>query len=373
MLADAFQAALAEFAGINNHMYSNVDLAPFWSESVNLRKTELPMTWLAFSEVAIARRALVVAAVMVLLIPGIACSQAYPSRPLRLIVPSAPGGSPDINARELANELTKQMGQQVVVENRPGASGILGYEALARATPDGYTFAYISNFIATNPSMYTKLSYDFARDFRPVIFYFRGFNVLTVSPSVAARSVKELIDLARANPGKLSFGSSGIGATPHLSMELFKSMTDTVITHVPYKGTQQAVTDLIGGRIDIQCDNMASMLPHVQSGRVRALAITSLKRSAAVPDLPTLDESGLPGYELSGWSGMAVPTGTPRPAILRLNAEINKALTSAAVTKGMASRGGVGVGGTPEEFAEHVRKETERLGKLVKTIGIKPQ
>ena len=319
------------------------------------------------------RSAFAAAAALLALVPGIACPQAYPVRPLRFIVPSAPGGSPDINARELANELTRQMGQQVVVENRPGASGILGYEMLARATPDGYTFAYISNFIATNPSLYAKLPYDFARDFRPVIFYFRGFNVLTVSPALPVRSVKDLVDHARANPGKLTFGSSGIGATPHLSMELFKSMTDTVITHVPYKGTQQAVTDLIGGRIDIQCDNMASMLPHVQSTRVRALAITSLRRSAALPELPTLDESGLPGYELSGWSGMAVPTGVPGDVVLRLNAEINKAVASPAVTKGMAARGGIGVGGTPEEFAEHVRRETERLGKLIKAVGIKPQ
>jgi tripartite-type tricarboxylate transporter receptor subunit TctC len=265
------------------------------------------------------------------------------------------------------------MGQQVVVENRPGASGILGYEVLARATPDGYTFAYISNFIATNPSLYSKLPYEFARDFSPVVFYFRGFNVLTVSPSLPMRSVRELIDYARANPAKLTFGSSGIGATPHLSMELFKTMTDTAITHVPYKGTQQAVTDLIGGRIDILCDNMASMLPHVQSGRVRALAITSLKRWAALPELPTLDEAGLPGYELSGWSGMAVPAGVPRAVVMRLNAEINKAVVSPAVTKGMAARGGIGVGGSPEEFAEHVRKETERLGKLIKSVGIKPQ
>jgi len=320
------------------------------------------MIRLAFSIVALA-----------LLVPSVALAQAYPSRPLRLIVPSAPGGSPDINARELANELTKQMAQQVVVENRPGASGILGYELLARATPDGYTFGYISNFIATNPSMYSKLSYDFFRDFQPVIFYFRGINILTVSPSLPVRSVKELIDLARASPGKLSFGSSGIGATPHLAMELFKSMTQTAIMHVPYKGTQQAVTDLIGGQIDIQCDNMGSMLPHVRSGRVRGLAVTSLQRSAAIPELPTLDESGLPGYELSGWSGMAVPTGTPRAVVLRLNAEMNKALTSPAVTKGMAARGGSGVGGTPEEFGEHVRKETDRLGKLIKSVGIKPQ
>jgi tripartite-type tricarboxylate transporter receptor subunit TctC len=310
---------------------------------------------------------------MALLAGGIASAQEFPTRPVRLIVPSAPGGSPDINARELANELTKQVGQQVVVENRPGASGILGYEALQRATPDGYTFAYISNFIATNPSMYAKLSYDFERDFRPVIFYFRGFNILTVSPALPVQSVKELIDHARANPGKLKFGSSGIGATPHLSMELFKSMTDTAIAHVPYKGTQQAVVDLISSQIDIQCDNMASMLPHVRSGRIRALAVTSLKRLAAIPELPTLDESGLPGYELSGWSGFAVPAGTPRNLILRLNAEINKALTSPSVTKGLAARGGLGQGGAPEDFAEHVRKETARLGKLIKAIGIKPQ
>jgi tripartite-type tricarboxylate transporter receptor subunit TctC len=314
-----------------------------------------------------------VLAASALLIMSAGHAQDYPSRPLRLIVPSAPGGSPDINARELANELTKQMNQQVVVENRAGASGILGYEALQRSTPDGYTFAYISNFIATNPSMYAKLSYNFERDFRPVIFYFRGYNILTVTPALPVHSVKELIDYARANPDKLKFGSSGVGATPHLSMELFKSMTETSLIHVPYKGTQQAVTDLIGGQIDIQCDNMASMLPHVRSGRIRALAVTSLKRSAAIPELPTLDESGLPGYELSGWSGFAVPAGVPRAVIMRLNAEINKALASPAVTKGLAARGGVGQGGTPEDFAEHVRKETERLGKLIREVGIKPQ
>lgn len=317
--------------------------------------------------------AMLTAAATVLLAPGIAGAQAYPSKPLRLIVPSAPGGSPDINSRELANELSKQMAQQVVVENRPGASGIIGYEMLARATPDGYTFAYISNFIATNPSLYSKLPYDFFKDFQPVIPYFSGLNVLTVSSSMSVRSVQELLDQVRANPGKLSFGSSGIGATPHLSMELFKSMTGTVITHVPYKGTQQAVTDLIGGQIDILCDNMASLLPLVKSGRLRGLAVTSLKRNAALPDLPTLDESGLPGYELTGWSGMAVPAGVPREIVLRLNAEINKALASPTVIKGILSRGGTPVGGTPEQFRDHVRRETERLAKLIKAVGIKPQ
>ena len=318
-------------------------------------------------------RTLVFVALAAAGMPLSVAAQAYPSRPLRLVVPSAPGGSPDINARELAAELTKQLGQQVVVENRPGASGILGYEMLARATPDGYTFAYISNLIATNPSLYSKLPYDFFRDFQPVIQYFSGLNILTVSQSAPARSVKELLDQVRANPGKLTFGSSGVGTTPHLSMELFKSMTGTQIQHVPYKGTQQAVTDLIGGQIDILCDNMASILPLVRAGRLRALAVTSLKRSTVLPELPTLDESGLPGYELTGWAGMAVPAGVPRAVILRLNEEINKALVSPTVSKGIQSRGGTGVGGTPEKFGEHVRRETERLGKLIRAVGIKPQ
>ena len=312
-----------------------------------------------------------VLAAMVLLIHGIAAAQDYPSRPMRLIVPSAPGGSPDINARELANELTKQMAQQVVVENRPGASGILGYEALQRATADGYTFAYISNFIATNPSMYAKLPYDFERDFRPVIFYFRGFNILTVSPALPVHSVKELIDHARANPGKLKFGSSGIGATPHLSMELFKSMTETVIVHVPYKGTQQAVVDLISGQIDIQCDNMASMLPHVRSGRIRGIAVTSLKRLTAIPELPTLDESGLPGYELSGWSGFAVPSGTARNLILRLNAEINKALKLPDVAQSLSGQALDPWTSTPEEFAARLKTDYDKYAQLIKLTGAK--
>jgi tripartite-type tricarboxylate transporter receptor subunit TctC len=300
-------------------------------------------------------------------------AQSYPSRPLRLIVPSAPGGSPDINAREMAQELLKQMGQPIVVENRPGASGILGLEALARATPDGYTFGITSNFVSTNPSLYAKLPYDFFRDFAPVIFYFRGVNVLTVSPTTQIRSVKELIAYARAHPNKLTFGSSGVGATPHLTMELFKSMTGTSMVHVPYKGTQQAVTDVISGRIEILCDNLASLIPLVQSGRLRALAVTSPQRSAAVPELPTLDESGLPGYDLTGWLGIAAPIGAPKEIVLKLNAEINKALKSPAVTKGIASRGGTPAGGTPQEFSDHVRRQMDKMSTLLKNLDIKPQ
>lgn len=318
------------------------------------------------------RRKLLVIIWMVSTVTTAAAAE-YPNRPIRLIVASAPGGNPDINSRNLASELSKQMGQQVVVENRPGASGIIGYEALARATPDGYTLGYISNLVATNPSVYAKLPYDFARDFQPLMLYLSGLNVLTVTPSLPVRSVKELIEHARANPDKLSYGTSGIGASPHLSMELFKSMTGTAIVHVGYKGTQQAMTDLIGGQIDVMCDNVGPLLPLVRSGRLRGLGVTALKRSPVLPDLPTLDESGIPGYELTTWGGFAVPALVPRDISLRLNAEINKALLSPAVLQPLAAHSLTPEGGTPERFAEHVRRESEKLGKLIKSIGITPQ
>jgi len=316
---------------------------------------------------------LVALAGMILLAPAIACSLTYPSRPLRLIVASAPGGSPDINARAVASELATQLGQQVVVENRPGASGIIGYQALARATPDGYTFGYITNLIATNPSLYANLPYDFSRDFQPVILFISNLNLLAVTPSLPVRSVKELIEHARANAGKLSYGSSGIGASPHLAMELFKAMTGTAIVHVSYKGTQQAITDLLGGHINVVCDNLGPLLPLVQAGRLRGLAVTSLKRSPVAPELPTLDEAGIPGYELTTWGGFVVPVNVPPRVVLRVNAEINKALHSASLSQSIAARGLIAEGGTPERFSEHVRKETEKLGKLVKSLGIKPQ
>jgi tripartite-type tricarboxylate transporter receptor subunit TctC len=297
----------------------------------------------------------------------------YPNRPIRLIVASAPGGNPDINSRNLASELGKQLGQQVVVENRPGASGIIGYEALARATPDGYTLGYISNLVATNPSLYAELPYDFARDFQPLIFYLSGMNLLTVTPSLPVLSVKELIEHARANPGKLSYGTSGVGASPHLSMELFKSMTGTAIIQVGYKGTQQAITDLIGGQIDVVCDNVGPLLPLVRAGRLRGLAVTALKRSPVLPELPTLDEAGIPGYELITWGGFAAPARVPREIVQRLNAELNKALLSPVVFQALAAHSLTPEGGAPERFTEHVRRETEKLGKLIKSIGIKPQ
>ena len=308
-----------------------------------------------------------------LLAPCITYPQAYPSRPIRLIVPSAAGGPPDIAARSLASELTKQMGQQVVVDNRPGASGIIGLEMIARSAPDGYTLGLIPNVIATNPRLYSKLPYDFARDFQPVIHATSGVNLLAITPSLPIRSVKELIDHVRANPGKLSYGTSGLGATTHLSMELLKSLTGTDIVLVSYKGMPQAILDVIGGQIHMVCEAVLSILPHVRAGKVRALAVTSLKRLPLAPEVPTFDESGIPGYEITGWIGYAVPAGVPRNIVLQLNAEINKAQLSPSLSKAIADRGGVAVGGTPEQFAEHVRRETEKLGKLIEAAGIKPQ
>lgn len=309
-----------------------------------------------------------------LLAQSVMAAESYPVRPIRMIIPAAPGGAPDIAGRMIAGEIGKQMGQQVVVENRPGSAGVVGFEATARATPDGYTIGFASFAIATNPSMFARLPYDALRDFRMVVQMASGANLLTVSPALPVRSVQELVDLARKSPGKLSFGSSGNGTSMHLSMELFKQMTGTNLLHVPYKAIQQAITETIGGQIQIVCDNMGSILPHVKAGRMRALGVTSLKRSAVIPDLPTVAEQGVPGYEITPWSGYMVPARVPREIVLRLNSEINKAIFSPALTeKYFAAVGSTPVGGTPEHFAEHVRKEIAKWGQVLKAASIRAE
>jgi len=300
-------------------------------------------------------------------------AQGYPSRPLRIIVPSAPGGLPDIQARLMANELGKQMGQLVVVENRAGASFVIGFEAMARATPDGYSIGYASFPIATNPSIIAKLPYDFERDFAPVIYQVYALNILAVSPALAITNVQELLAHARANPDKLSYGISGWGATNHLSIELIRKMTGVRIVPVSYKAIQQAITDAIAGQIHVVCDNMGSILPHVKANRIRGLAVTSPERSKVVPELPTVAESGLPGYEITPWSGYVMPRKTPAAIVMQLNAEMNKALFSPTVSERLAAIGSVPVGGPPEKFAEHVRRETAKWGEVIRAAGIKPQ
>lgn len=297
----------------------------------------------------------------------------YPNRPVRMIVPAAPGGGPDVQARLIANEISKQMGQQVVVDNRPGAGGIIGYQVLASATPDGYTFGYMNFAFIVNPSMYSKLPYDSARDFQPIIFQSSATFLLTVTPSLPIHSVKDLIEHARANPGTLSYGSGGAGSGQFLTMELLKFQTGTNIVHVPYKGPQQAIIDQISGQIHIVCDNIASIMPHVRAGRLRGLGVTTLKRSPVVPDLPTIAESGVPGYEAAFTPGYLAPAGVPREILVRLNAEINKALQSPAVVEKFIANGATIGGGTPEQFAELIRVETAKWGKVIKAAGIKPQ
>jgi tripartite-type tricarboxylate transporter receptor subunit TctC len=302
-----------------------------------------------------------------------AAAQTYPNRPLRIIVAAASGGPADIGVRGLASELALQLGQQVVVDNRPGASGVIGYETLARAAPDGYTLGFLAFTIATNPGMFAKLPYDSATDFQAIVLTGSTPSLLAVTPALPIRSLKELIEVARAKPGALSFGSAGLGTGTHLSVELLKVMTATNMLHVSYKGIQQAITDVIGGQIHIVCDNPSSMLPHVRSGRLRALGVTSLERSPIAPEVPTFDEAGVAGYELATWGGYALPARAPRDTMLRLNAEINKALVSPPVAKAIAERGGIAIGGTPEQFAAFLRRETEKWTKVIRAAGIKAQ
>lgn len=313
---------------------------------------------------------------MVMVSTGIAVpafAQYYPTKPIRLIVPFAPGGSPDITSRQVANELSRQMGQQVVVDNRVGAAGIIGTELIARAVPDGYTLGYLAFPFATNPSLFLKLPYDSAKDFQPVASMLVGVNLLAVSPSLSIRSIKELIDYARLRPDKLTYAGTGGGTTNTLGMELFKSMTGTRLVMVSYKALPQAIPDVAAGRVDVVCENMPAILPHARDGRVRGIAVTARKRSSAVPELPTVDEAGVPGFEIRGWSGFAFPARVPRDLVIRLNAEINQALNSQSVQEKFAAVSYTPTGGTPEQFAEFIRAETDKWAKVIRVAGIKPQ
>ena len=312
-----------------------------------------------------------VSGICALVEPGSAAE--YPIRPIRLIVASAAGGAPDISARTIAGQLSKQIGQQVVIDNRPGASGVIGYDLIAKAPADGYTIGYSSSIMTTIPSLIGRLPFDPSRDFQPLIMQSFTVNVIAVNTGLPVNSVQGLIDHARANPAKLFFGSSGTGGSQHLSMELFKSMTGTQLVHVPYKGIQQAITDAIGGQVHIVCDNMSSIRPHVTAGRIRGLAVTSPKRSHVLPDLPTIAEAGVPGYEAMPWGGYILPARTPRDIVARLNAEINTVLTAPAVTERFTSFGSVLVGGTPEYFRDYILSDIAKWAKVIKEAGIKPE
>jgi tripartite-type tricarboxylate transporter receptor subunit TctC len=296
---------------------------------------------------------------------------AYPERPIRMIVPSAAGGQPDTNSRLVAAELGKLIGQQVVVDNRPGASSSIGFDAVAKAQPDGYTIGYGGFPLATNPSLLAKVPYDVNKDFRMVILTNISPNLIAITPALPVNSVAELIAYAKRNPDQLLFGTSGSGGTMHLSMELFKLMTGTRMVHVPYKGMQQVITEIIGGRLQLVSDNVTSVLPHVTSGRLRALGVTGPRRIPLAPEIPTVAEAGVAGYEITAWGGYIAPAGTPGPVVARLNAELNKAIAAPAIRDRWLALAIEPVGGTPERFAEHVRAETKKWTDVIKRAGIK--
>jgi len=309
----------------------------------------------------------------VLLASG-ALAQGYPARPLRFVVPFAAGGGSDLVARSVAPGLTESLGQGVVVDNRPGAAGMIGADIVAKAPPDGHTLLLGSNGpLAINPSLYEKLPYDATRDFAPVALVTIMPFLLVVHPSLPVKSVKDLVALAKARAGQLNYGSPGTGSTTHLANELLKSLTGIEVTHVPYKGVAPAAIDLIGGQVQMMSGDLSTLLPHVKAGRMRALAVTSARRSSLLPDMPTVAESGVPGYEATGWFGVLVPARTPRTIVSRLNQSIVKGAAGGEARARLAALGGDVATGTPEAFAAHLRTEAAKWSKVIRAIGLKPK
>jgi tripartite-type tricarboxylate transporter receptor subunit TctC len=302
---------------------------------------------------------------------GVCTAQSYPNRPIRFLVGFPPGGTSDILARTIGQKLGEAVGQQVVIENRPGAGGNIGAEAAAKAAPDGYTIFMSTTSQAISASLYRKLNYDLVRDFAPVIQAVNYTNLLVVHPSLPVKSVKELIALAKARPGELNYGTAGNGTPPHMTGELFNTYTGVKLQHVPYKGGAPAIADLLGGQITIMFDNVPPLLPHVQAGKMRPLAVTSLNRIAVLREVPTLDESGLKGFDSVAWNGVLAPAGTPRDIILRLNAEILRILNLPDVRERLSGQGADPVGGTPEQYAALIRSEIQKWAKVVKESGAK--
>lgn len=297
----------------------------------------------------------------------------YPTRAVRLIVPSSPGGGTDISARILAPQLTQFLGQQVIVENRPGAGTMIGGEAVARAAPDGYTLLMGISTLAINPAMYKKVSYDALKDLAPVSQAVSLSNVLVVHPSLPPRNVKEFVAFVKARPGLINFASAGVGTSPHLSMELLLVLAKLNMVHVPYKGSGPGVTDLVAGHVPVMMPNMLSAQPHIKTGRLRALGVTGIKRAPGAEDIPTIAEAGVPGYEAVQWYGVLAPAATPRDIITKLHAGVVRALQNPDVRQRLLNDGAEPVGSSPEEFAAYLRSETEKWAKVIKVAGIKPE
>jgi len=310
-----------------------------------------------------------------LVAPHAAIAQAWPSKPIRLVVPYTAGGSSDFVARLMAQKLTEGLGQPVTVDNKPGVAGIVGIEIVAKSPPDGYTLALIGMTThAANPSLYKTLPYDAVKDFAPISVAIVSPLVLVVNPGVPANTVQELIAYAKANPGKVNFGSAGVGNTLHLAGELFKSSAGIDIVHIPYKGASAAVNDLLGGRIQMMIDVVQTPLPHIQAGKLRPLGVTGTARIAQLPQVPTVAESGLPGFNFATWIGIAAPAGTPKAVVDRVHSEMVKALAMPDVKEAFAKQGmETAPSASPETFAQQIKAEQERIAALVKSAGIQPE
>jgi tripartite-type tricarboxylate transporter receptor subunit TctC len=302
-----------------------------------------------------------------------AWSQAYPTGPMRIVVPFAPGGSTDIMARTVAQQLTERFRQQVLVENRPGASGTIGTAFVAKSPPDGHTMLLVQVSFVSNPSLFKELPYNQSRDLTPVTNLATGPLNLTVHPSLPAKTVKQLIALARKHPEQINYGSPGAGSISRLACSLFNQMAGVKMTHIPYKGSGAAIADMLSGQVQFYAPNLFLSLPHVRAGKLHSLGVTTAQRSPIAPDLPTIAESGLPGYEVSTWFGIFVPSGTPRAAVNQLNQALAEIVKSRVMQERLAKDGLTGVASAPEEFAKEVARDTEKYGKVIRALGLQAQ
>ena len=305
--------------------------------------------------------------------PEIAAAQPYPNRPIRLISPYPPGGSNDVLARLAADKLGAAMGQRVVVDNRPGANTIVGTDIVAKSAPDGYTMVLLPNSFVTNPSFYSKLPYDTTRDFSAVALIAISPQMLVVHPSLAATTVRELVALAKAKPGFYSYGTSGNGSVGHLGMVLFGMLAGVHLEHIAYKGTAPAVTELLGGHIPIMMSSMLSVIPHVRAGKLRMLAVTTAKRSPAVPEAPTIAEAGVPGYEATLWYGIVAAARTPEPILARVSRELDKALRVRDIIEKLSSQGVEPYYTGPKDFAARIRDEIPKWARVITDSGMRPE
>ena len=298
-------------------------------------------------------------------------SGGYPNKPIKLVVPYPPGGPTDIVARVVAQKLSEQLGQSIIIDNRPGAGANLGAEAVARSPADGYTLMVATTAHAINPALFSKLNYSITKDFAPISQLTAGPLVIVATPNLAANNVKELIALAKSKNGEINFASSGNGQSTHLSAELFNAMAGTKMNHIPYKGSAPALTDVMSGQADLMFDTMLSAMPFVKGGKLKAIAVTSAQRSPVAPDIPTIAESGLPGYEAIAWNGLLAPAGTPKEVVDQINAALKKVLEAPDVKQRFDAQGFAAQWGTPADFGKFVQSEVDKWAKVVKTSGAK--